>query len=401
MSQEKYKISVIATHIIQYGVPLYQKITSHPDIDLTVYFCSDEGLGLRRDDKFGIKIKWDNINLEGLNYKFLKNYSPLPSVNYFFGLINPGIIRELKENRYDAIIIGGYYTFSFWLAFLAARLTNTKVILTGEPPSPWKSRLRKFIMQQVKRIFLPGLIDFASAILYIGKRSREYYMVYKDYTKDLEKKLFFTPYAVDNDFLFNLAQEYSGKENEIKSELGLPAGYPVILFLSKLIKWKRPLLLLELLPKLKTPAILIYVGSGPRIETLKNYVSQNKIENVYFFGFQNYSQIAKFYAIADIFVLPSLGESWGLVVNEAMCFGLPVVITDKVSSGDDLVRQGENGFVFPSQNKQRLLEILEYLLQDPKVRVEMGNKSKEIISRWNYDCYIRGLSEALNHIYKK
>jgi glycosyltransferase involved in cell wall biosynthesis len=309
-----------------------------------------------------------------------------------------GIIGELKRGKFDAVIVGGYSLFTFWLAFYAAYITKTPIILTGEPPSPYKSKLRILLMNAVKRLFLPRLINMASAILYIGQKSKEYYLSFQ---KDIDHKLFFCPYSVDNDFYFSKAKEYLLKKDELKKELGIPLGLPVILFLSKLIHWKRPMLLLKIFTKLNIPSVLLYVGSGYRYRDLKKLVARKNIKNVVFFGFQNYNQIPKFYAISDIFVFPSLGESWGLVVNEAMCFGLPIITTERVMSGYDLVRHGENGYIVKPHDEQGLQDHLEYLLSHPEERIRMGKVSLEIIAKWNYLEYLEGLLGALDYISKQ
>ena len=394
--RKKYKVAIIASHIIQYAVPLYKQINAHPDIELVVYFCSRQGLTADlKDEGFDMKLKWDSIDLNGLNYKFLKNYSPFPSLTNFFGLINPGIIHELRANKFDAIVIGGYFLCSYWLAFYGALTSRTAFFLSGEPPSPWRRRLRKVIMGIIKRIFMPVLLKKASAILYIGQKSRDYYL---SFGVDIKNKMFFCPYSVDNDYYMAKADEFKDKKAQIKRELGIKQDYPVILFLSKLIKWKRPMLLLQAFARLSSPAVLVFVGSGSRYNSLARYIKRHDIKNVYFYGFQNYSQVPKFYAIADIFVLPSLGESWGLVVNEAMCFGLPIIATDKVMSSYDLIKDGENGYVFKANNKNQLQNRLEYLLTHSEKRASMGLSSLEKISKWNYKRWVEGLIGALESI---
>lgn len=397
---KKYKIAIVVTHVIQYMVPLYHRIKNHPLIDLTVYFCSTQGLIPKKDEGFGIAVSWDNINLDGLNYKFLKNYSPIPSVNTFFGLINFKIFKELKKNKFDAVVVMGYYNLSYWFAILACFFYKIPLILTGEPPTPFKSKIKRYLTYQIKRIFLPWVLSFCSAVLYIGKKSKEYYLSYKRHVNDLERKLFFSPYSVDNDYFFKKYEEFKDKREAIKKELGLPLDLPIVLFLSKLIKWKRPLILLEAKRYINKKFILLYVGTGYRLKALKEYVSKHKIDNVYFSGFQNYSQISKFYAISDIFVLPSLGEAWGLVINEAMCFGLPVITTNKVNSSYDLIKNGINGYIIPANDLNALIKALDELLSNPYKMKIMGRASQEIISGWSYTQYIDGLLQALEFIEK-
>lgn len=391
--QKKYKLALITSHVIQYGVPLYKKINAHPDIELTVFFCSDQGLApVLKDTGFGIRLQWDTITLEGLNYKFLKNSSPFATIDSFFGVINFGIFRELRKAKYDAIIVVGYAKLTYWMTIAAAYLTGTPLVLSGEPPTPWRPKIRKIVMGFIKMIVMPRLLSYCSGVLYIGKKSKEFYL---HYNPRIEHKLFFYPYSVDNEYYFSKAEEYKGKREELKKEYGIPSGYPVILFLSKLIYWKRPLLLLEAYSQLKIPAVLVYVGSGVRSSYLKKYAAHHNLERVYFFGFQNYSQVPKFYSIADIFILPSLGESWGLAINEAMCFGLPVITTDRVMSSYDLVKDGENGFVIARNDLSALVSSLTYLLGHPEKRKQMGEESRRIIRGWNYDLDVRACLDVL------
>jgi len=391
----KYKLAIVTTHIIQYAVPLYKKINAHPEVDLTIIFCSDKGLAAHNDPGFGVEYAWDSIDLSGLKYRFLRNYSLFPSVSRFFGLFNPGIIKSLKEERYDAIVIPGYFTASYWLAFYISKVTKTPFILSGEPPSPYKSQFKKIVVNPFKKIVLRWLVDNASAILYIGKKSQEYYLSYR---KNIKNKMFFCPYSVDNDYYFSKAREYRESKMQLKEMLGIPKDLPVILFLSKLTRWKQPMLLLKAYRKLKTPASLVYVGSGYRYKELIRYAKNNNLKNAFFFGFQNYSQIPKFYAISDILAFPSLGESWGLVVNEAMCFGLPIVTTNKVMSTFDLVVDGENGYILTTENTEDFKGILDNLLDNPVRRQKMGEKSRQLIKNWNYDKYTEGLLNALAFI---
>ena len=296
----------------------------------------------------------------------------------------------------------GYYTISAWLTFLGAYLTKTPLILTGESPSPWKTRLLRTIGPLLRRIVLPPLFRFSAAILYIGSKARNFFLSYEKYTRGIKDKLFFSPYAVDNNYLFNKADLHKDKKATIKKEFGISSDYPIILFLGKLIEWKQPLLLLKAFEQIKkVKACLVYVGSGDQEQKLKKYIRRKQIENVFLLGFKNYSEITKCYSIADVFVLPSLGESFGLVINEAMCFALPIIATNKVSAAYDLVLEGQNGYMITPKNIKMLTSVLEEVLSDTDRLKKMGQRSKELIADWNYQRDVSGLLEALNFIYKQ
>ena len=127
---------------------------------------------------------------------------------------------------------------------------------------------------------------------------------------------------------------------------------------------------------------LVYLGDGYLRRDLEEYVKEKKLEDVYFLGFKNQTAIPGYYVMSDIFVLPStIGETWGLVVNEAMCFHLPVIVSDMVGCVKDLVRHGENGFIFKTRNIDELSGYLIKLLLEPELRAKMGKRSLEIIAK--------------------
>jgi glycosyltransferase involved in cell wall biosynthesis len=115
-------------------------------------------------------------------------------------------------------------------------------------------------------------------------------------------------------------------------------------------------------------------------------------------GFVNQSGMGRYYAAADVLVLPSSHEPWGLVLNEGMCFGLPVIASDAVGAAPDLVRSGENGFVYPVGDVTALAAALRRLLADPAGRAAMGARSREIVGRFSYDADVDGILAALHRV---
>jgi glycosyltransferase involved in cell wall biosynthesis len=145
-------------------------------------------------------------------------------------------------------------------------------------------------------------------------------------------------------------------------------------------------------------AALLFVGSGEQEPLLKDYVRDHDLSNVYFFGFRNQSELPKFYAVSDVFVFPSESETWGLILNEVMCAGLPVIASQEVGAVPDLVHHGENGFTFEAGNIDQLASYLEQMLQSSDLRRPMGRHSLRIISEWNYDACARGIINALAYV---
>jgi glycosyltransferase involved in cell wall biosynthesis len=108
--------------------------------------------------------------------------------------------------------------------------------------------------------------------------------------------------------------------------------------------------------------------------------------------------MAPYYSMADVFVLPSSFEPWGLVVNEALCFGLPVIASDKVGACGDLVQNGVNGFVYPAGDITALGERLQDLLANADRRSTMGIASRTLISHWGYPEVLFGVLKGLHAV---
>ena len=128
---------------------------------------------------------------------------------------------------------------------------------------------------------------------------------------------------------------------------------------------------------------LILVGDGPQRQELTALCAELDANDVYFAGGKSWREVPEFYALADVFVLPSKSEPWGLVVNEAMVCGLPVLVSNHCGSAYDLVQEGRNGFTFDPFNEQELLEKLSYFVTNSKQLATMGTRSREIITKFS------------------
>ncbi|MEK7634481.1 MAG: glycosyltransferase family 4 protein, partial [Patescibacteria group bacterium] len=345
------------------------------------------------------KIKWDIPLLEGYKYKFLKNFSLKPS-SEFWGQINLGIIKEIYDLRfknYNGILIFGWNSFTNWMAFLTAFILGLPVFLRGENPLNQELLKPKWKIK-IKKVILGNLFKRISAFLYIGEENKKFYQYYGV----SEEKLFFVPYAVDNERYIAAAENFEPQKQKFRNELGIKQNDGVILFGGKLIEKKRPMDLLmayELLSKIKNQKIkihLVFMGDGALRLELEKYVEENNLKNIHFVGFKNQTELPKYYAMADVFILPSgVGETWGLMVNEAMCFGLPVIVSDIVGCGFNLVKQGENGYIFPLGNVERLADYLTAILENFNKRILFGEKSFSIIQKYNYENDIKGILKAI------
>jgi glycosyltransferase involved in cell wall biosynthesis len=388
------KILCLQSHPIQYFAPLFKSISKKSFCDFKVYYCTDSSIKGYNDKGFGKSVKWDIPLLEGYEYSFLKNYSPWPGTNLkFYNLINPGIIKAIINEKPDIVWIHGWSYFTIWLAILVCKITGTKIWLKCENPLNQelkKTAITRFIKKIVLQWFLFKLID---KFLYIGEENKGFYLYYKI----PENKLVFSPYAIDND-RFSLAyNELKSEKENLKEKMHIPVNGTVLLFSGKLIPKKRPCDLLKAFTQLHDPNLfLIFLGDGELRKFIEDNITKESIHNVIITGFLNQTELPGYYLIADIFILPSsIGETWGLVVNEAMNFGLPVIVSDMVGCAKDLVENGVNGYIYPDGNINLLSQRIKDLFYSSEKRKKFGLASKNKIESYSFDRIIHEIELIL------
>lgn len=381
MSDRPVRLAAFFSHPTQYYGPLFGRIAALSELDLTVYYCSDTGVSERVDPGFGVRFKWDIPLMEGYRHTFIRN--PLAEIP-----------RLLDRGRFDVVWVSGCTDLWAWRLFWAAFKRRIPVLLFGDShllnEKPWPKRL-------VKRMLYGSLFPRMAGALYVGRANRaffEHYGIRYD-------RLFAVPHCVDNDFFRSQAEALRNQGQAIRARFHLPAACPVVLFCGKLIAKKQPLFLLEAFRRVRRHAecALLFAGDGELRREIEHRVAAESIPDVKISGFLNQTEISQAYAVADLLVLPSAwDETWGLVINEAMNFGLPIIATDKVGAAHDLVTDGENGYVVPSGDVPTLTARIDDLVRDGARRAAMGARSAEVIRFQDYNAFIAGVLGACKTI---
>jgi glycosyltransferase involved in cell wall biosynthesis len=384
---------VVASHPIQYQAPLYRALAARPEIDLHVYFCCRWGAESYYDPGFRVRFSWDTSLLEGYRFSFLRNFSVQPGPTWFGGLANPGIVAPVLRNKLDAIWIHGWGLATSWIAWAAAASKRVPILLRGETTGFTEP---VGVKRKVKRVVLKTLFGQIAGFLAIGTNNANFYRSYGV----SEEQIFWTPYAVDNDFFIERARRESQGKAFLRKQAGVPANLPLILYCGKLMEKKQPFDLLRAFACLngQPKASLVFVGDGLLRTELERFVTERGLANVYFLGFRNQTELPACYSMADVCVLPSSLEPWGLVLNEAMCCSLPVIASNRVGAAADLIKQGMNGFTYPVGDVEALTDCLRKVLVDEQVRQAMGIQSRAIISRWGIEEDVEGVLKALHAV---
>lgn len=184
--------------------------------------------------------------------------------------------------------------------------------------------------------------------------------------------------------LLEKAEEFKPQRIGIREDLGIKENDFVILYVGRLSTEKAPLICLDAYRRLDNKnKKLFVVGDGPMRKEFEEYIRNFNIKNVKLTGFQSRKNLPDFYTVADVLVLPSFRETWGIVINEAMCFGLPIITSDKIGAAVDLVREDYNGFIFPSGDAEKLSICIEKLINLTSTEREVfGRRSFEIVNQW-------------------
>jgi glycosyltransferase involved in cell wall biosynthesis len=214
-----------------------------------------------------------------------------------------------------------------------------------------------------------------------------------------DQKIFLMPYSVDNDRFLQSVNLTNDQRAEVRKRYNVPTDRPSVLFAAKFTRRKRPSDLLDAARRLKMetdrPFSVVMAGSGEFEQELRAFCAAHGLDNVVFTGFVNQSELPALYAASDVFVLPAQDEPWGLAVNEAMCAGLPVVVSREVGCVADLVCDGVNGYTPEAGDIEGLARALRRLIEDEGLRRQQGQASLARIQQWGYRQSLEGIRSAL------
>jgi glycosyltransferase involved in cell wall biosynthesis len=391
------RLGILSSHPIQYYTPWFRALAELVDLEVFYAHRPDPA---QQGDGFGKSFCWDMDLLSGYPHRFLKNISPRPDVNHFAGCDTPEIEEIIakaesgkrkaeNKNRFDVFIVVGWYLKSFMQATRACRRAGIPVLVRGDSQLRTPRSLPKRLAMEVRQRWLLRQFD---GFLSVGQRHTEYLRHFGVPAR----KIFSVPHFVDNEFFQQKAETLKSQKAEIRKPWGIPAEAFCVMFCGKFIPKKRPLDLVKAMAIAGGQGseaggqrsevrgqqmVALFVGSGelgPELRvachvvfdaenTARNQKSEIRNQkfadshhlSASFTGFKNQSELPACYVAADVLVLPSDGgETWGLVVNEAMACGCPAIVSDAVGCAPDLIEDGRTGFTFPVGDMVALAEKL-------------------------------------------
>jgi glycosyltransferase involved in cell wall biosynthesis len=371
---DRLRVLLVSSHPVQYAAPVFRRYADDPRLDVLVAFCSLQGVERAIDPEFDTEVAWDVPLLDGYPWVHIVNRSLRPRVVGSVGLVNPGLWSLVRRGRFDVVVCYGYRAASFWIAAAAARASGARLVLTTDAHTlnPRDGARWKLAM---KRWILPRLFGVADGVLAPSTRTARF-------LAELGVSpghVFLTPYAVDTTSF--AAGAAAADRAAVRKRWGIPSSAPVALFVGKLVPWKRPGDLLEAAGSVEG-AHVVFAGEGMLRGALERRARQLGLHHrTRFLGFVNQRALPETYAAADVLVLPSEYEAFGVVVNEAFACGRPAVVSDACGSVGDLVRDGDTGFVVRVGDVRALADRLRSLLDDG-LRARLGEAARARIAEW-------------------
>jgi glycosyltransferase involved in cell wall biosynthesis len=371
---------VITTEIISpYRIPVFNALAQHPNVDLHVIFLAETDLSMRRWKVYKNEI--------GFSYEVLPHWRR--RVAGYNLLLNRGVTAALERARPDVIVCGGYGYLASWLVLAWARRHKRPLFLWSES-NLQDQRRGTPLVEMLKRRF----IGACSGFVVPGKSAAAYAATFGV----PQERIFVAPNAVDNALFSQEAAAARTREAEMRRQFGLPESY--FLCVGRLVSSKGVFDLLDaysrLAPDLRTRSELLFVGDGVDQAELEARATTIHPGAARFTGFVHRELLAVYYALAEALVFPTHTDPWGLVVNEAMACGIPIVATDAGGCVADLVQDGWNGYVVPKGAPDKLAEALARVISSRDLNVMMGARSAQRVELNSPQACAAGFVAALD-----
>jgi 1,2-diacylglycerol 3-alpha-glucosyltransferase len=373
---------VILTEIISpYRIPLFNGLAKDPNVDLHVIFLAETDPNLRQWRVYKEEIRFSHQVLPSWRKRW----------NNFSVLLNRGVGRALTAALPEAILCGGYNYMASWQALFWARSRTVPFLLWSE--SNLQDRRRGLApVEFLKAEFLRRCDGFVVP----GRSAGDYLRVHKI----REELIFVAPNAVDNALFSNAAATVRQNASAKRSELGIPRRY--FLFVGRLVREKGVFELLaayaRLGDQLRQEVGLVFVGDGACRSQLEAQAGSISPGMIRFTGFAQREQLGAYYSLADMLILPTHSDPWGLVVNEAMACGLPIVLSWVAGCAADLVRESWNGLLVPPRNVPALAAAMESLASQPRYCAMMGANSAQHISNYSTEEWCLAIARAVGAV---
>jgi glycosyltransferase involved in cell wall biosynthesis len=375
---EPRNVAFVTHFCPHYRVKTFERLAETHNVDFLFYSAGKEWYGQ------GIH----GVRRGNFRYTYLPGFQLSQQIR-----IAPSLVSRLWKGDFQVFVKCINGRFALPVTYVIARLRGIPFVLWTGIWMRMQTPFHRLVFPVTRWIY-----RHADSVVVYGEHVKRFLI---EHGVD-EAKIFVAAHAVDNALYSRSVspEEKAARKRELSLE-----GRRVILYLGRLVEVKGLEYLLRAFARLGSDnAALVLTGDGPSYESLLSLADALGIrEKIRFTGYARPDEAERYYAAADVFVLPSVTtatekETWGLVVNEAMNQGLPVIATDAVgAAAGGLVRSGLNGFVVPERDSAALTEAMERILGDDELRDTMSRNARAIIAGWDNDQMVKGFEQAIDY----
>jgi L-malate glycosyltransferase len=375
----RLKIAFVTNLRAPYRTLQLNEFSKINNINLNVYYT----------DKPNENRKWRTEKPNGFNEFDLKGYKLLKR----YGYINKGLVSLVKSH--DLIILGGYEKPTYIILSLLCRLLKKPYILLFDGISSNRLELEE---HKLKYLLKDIVISKAKFILGNGTVSKRYF--HENFSYPAEK-IYNQYLSIDTDCIKTLYKSRDRIKKQYKKMLHIEETEKVLIYSGRLISIKNVEVVIEAISNLQQTNISLLVVGGGELQSYLEKKAKELGVKIRVTGFlEDQLEVFKHYFVADAFILPSLIEPWGLVVNEALTAGLPVIVSERCGCIYDLVIHGENGYIFDPLNVEQLSQyIFELLNLDHETREIYAQKSRSLADEWTFSNSRKSMESLLDKLY--
>jgi glycosyltransferase involved in cell wall biosynthesis len=380
------RLAVLTSHPIQYYSPLFRALAQV--VDLHVLFAHRATPAEQARAGFRTPFAWDVDLTSGYAHSFLENVARRPGTDRFLACDTPGIGKHLREGRFQVLLVLGWHLKAYLQGILAAKRRGIPVMVRSDSQLETP---RSLLKRAFKSLAYPQLLRIFDAALFVGQRSRAYYT---HYSYPLGR-LFFSPHCVDTQWFGATAT--TQQRLRLRRQHAISPETFLVLFAGKLVPFKRPADVIAAAARCRAqglPAEVLVAGSGELEAALEAAAASSGVP-LHLLGFRNQTEMPAAYAAADCLVLPSDGrETWGLVVNEALACGRPIIVSDACGCAPDLANDGRAGRMYPTGNTQALAHAIGALAAAPPSFYAIARLSRA----YSIEAAVDGIRRAADRI---
>lgn len=390
------QLIVIETHPIQYHAPVYRILQQEFGVPVTAVYGSDFSVAGYHDTEFDTTFAWDTDLLAGYTSVFLSRTST-GGPGTAEATTAEGLGSLLPSLSPAALLLTGYSPRFYRQTLKQVWRAGIPLFFRGETTD--HGRDRSLLKRTARDFMLRRLYRRCAALLYIGRHAGDHYRR----LGGTSQQLIFSPYGIDIT-PFDADEDGRNRLRAVnRKALCLADDQYGVLFSGKLIPRKAPEQLLEAVKNLpaamRDRMVLIFLGDGALKPALQRAAQSEPVVQVRFAGFQQQGDLSRYYQAADMLVLPSRYETWGLVVNEALHHGLPCVVSDQVGCAVDLIQPGRTGEIFALEDGTALGAAIQRATALAG-RVDVRQYCRHHIEGYTLHKAAAGIAEAYHRIQK-